>query len=45
MAFSALAMRWLGWRPPVRAELRISDLGWPLANWARYSESRVTSCA
>jgi len=39
MAFSALAMRWLGWRPPVRAELRISDLGWPLANWARYGIS------
>jgi acetyltransferase-like isoleucine patch superfamily enzyme len=38
-AFSALAMRWLGWRPPARAELRISDLDWPLANWARYGIS------
>jgi acetyltransferase-like isoleucine patch superfamily enzyme len=36
MALSALALRALGWRPPARAELRISDLGWPLANWARY---------
>lgn len=39
MALSALAMRGLGWRPPARAELRISDLGWPLANWARYGIS------
>jgi acetyltransferase-like isoleucine patch superfamily enzyme len=36
MLLSALSMRLLGWRPPRHAELRISDLGWPLANWARY---------
>jgi acetyltransferase-like isoleucine patch superfamily enzyme len=39
MALSALAMRWLGWRPPARAELLISNLDWSLANWARYGIS------
>lgn len=36
MALSALTMRGLGWRPLANAEMRIADLGWPLANWARY---------
>jgi acetyltransferase-like isoleucine patch superfamily enzyme len=37
MLLSALAMRALGWRPPQRAEMRISDLEWPLIDWARYT--------
>lgn len=39
MAFSALAMRWLGWRTPAGAVLHIADLEWPLVNWARYGMS------
>ena len=39
MALSALAMRGLGWRTLPNAELRISDLSWELANWARYGVS------
>jgi acetyltransferase-like isoleucine patch superfamily enzyme len=39
MALSALAMRGLGWRTLPNADLRISDLSWELANWARYSVS------
>jgi acetyltransferase-like isoleucine patch superfamily enzyme len=34
--WSALAMRVLGWRTPVNAEMRIADLDWPLLRWARY---------
>lgn len=39
MWLSALCMRLLGWRPPPRADLRISDLDWPLTDWARYGIS------
>ena len=39
MALSALSTRLLGWRTPERAELRISELDWPLLNWIRYSIS------
>lgn len=34
--WSALAMRVLGWRTPINAEMRIADLEWPLLRWARY---------
>ncbi len=37
MALSADAARLLGWRPPVRADLRISELPKGLRNWARYA--------
>ena len=36
MAFSGLSTRVTGWRTPVRAEMRIADLEWPLLNWVRY---------
>jgi acetyltransferase-like isoleucine patch superfamily enzyme len=36
MALSASAMRLLGWRPQPNAHMRISDLDWALADWARY---------
>lgn len=36
MVLSAIAMRLLGWRTPVNAEMRIADLEWPLLGWARY---------
>lgn len=36
MALSAGATRLLGWRPEPHAEMPIAELGWPLANWARY---------
>jgi len=39
MALSAFAMRALRWRTPPDAELRISDLDWELADWARYGIS------
>lgn len=39
MVFSALSTRLLGWRTPADAVLRISDLDWPLADWARYGIS------
>jgi non-ribosomal peptide synthetase-like protein len=35
MAFSALAMRTLGWRTPPSITLRIADAEWPLLHWAR----------
>jgi acetyltransferase-like isoleucine patch superfamily enzyme len=39
MMLSALSVRWLGWRPPANAEMRITDLEWPLLRWARYAMS------
>jgi len=36
MVFSALSTRITGWRTPINAELRITDLSWPLLNWVRY---------
>jgi len=36
MALSAGATRVLGWRPEPHARMVIAELGWPLANWARY---------
>lgn len=36
MALSAGATRLLGWRPAPYAEMPIAELGWPLADWARY---------
>jgi acetyltransferase-like isoleucine patch superfamily enzyme len=39
MGLSAVATRVLGWRPPDGATLPISELQWPLLNWARYSIS------
>jgi acetyltransferase-like isoleucine patch superfamily enzyme len=39
MALSALATRVTGWRTPRDAELRISELEWPLLDWARYMVS------
>jgi len=39
MALSAFAMRVLGWRTPVNAEMRIADLEWPLLDWGRYLAS------
>ena len=39
MAFSALAMRVLGWRPVAPCEMVIAELDWPLCNWARYQIS------
>lgn len=38
-AASALTVRGLGWRPPADTEMPIADLGWDLANWARYGIS------
>jgi acetyltransferase-like isoleucine patch superfamily enzyme len=39
MMLSAWATGVLGWRTPRDAEMRISDLEWPLMNWARYMAS------
>jgi acetyltransferase-like isoleucine patch superfamily enzyme len=39
MVLSAVSMRVLGWRTPDAAEMPISELGWPLMNWARYMAS------
>jgi len=36
MMLSAGTTRLLGWRPAPHAEMPIAELGWPLANWARY---------
>lgn len=38
MMLSALSTRWLGWRPTA-GSMRISDLDWALADWARYGIS------
>ena len=35
MPLSAIVTRILGWRAPLRAEMRITDLEWPLLNWVR----------
>lgn len=37
MLFSALACRVLGWRPRADLEMPVSEWGWPLLDWARYS--------
>ncbi len=37
MFFSALACRVLGWRPIPGQEMKLSEFGWPLLDWARYS--------
>lgn len=39
MVLSALSMRGLGWRPPVRAELRVNAFEWPMLDWIRYTIS------
>ncbi len=39
MALSGISTRLLGWRPRAPDDMRISELGWPLLNWARYSIS------
>jgi acetyltransferase-like isoleucine patch superfamily enzyme len=39
MILSPLAMRFLGWRTPVDARLRIAYMDWPLLDWARYLAS------
>jgi acetyltransferase-like isoleucine patch superfamily enzyme len=39
MILSAFAMRLLGWRSPVDAEMTIKNLEWPLLNWGRYMAS------
>lgn len=39
MTLSALAMRFLGWRPPANAHLSIVDLEWPFLDWVRYAIS------
>jgi len=39
MVVSALSTRVLGWRTPANAEMVISELDWPLLNWARYMVS------
>jgi len=36
MPVSAIVMRVVGARTPPRAELRISDMSWPLMNWVQY---------
>jgi len=36
MPVSAMVTRALGWRTPLHAEMRITDLEWPLLNWVRY---------
>lgn len=41
MGLSATAMRVLGWRTPADAEMRIADLDWDLADWARYGIANV----
>lgn len=35
MPVSAIVTRVFGWRAPLRAEMRITDLEWPLLNWVR----------
>lgn len=35
MVLTPVAVRLLGWRTPVDAEMRIADCGWPLLSWAR----------
>jgi acetyltransferase-like isoleucine patch superfamily enzyme len=39
MVLSALSMRWTGWRTPPDAEMKVSEVEWPLVNWARYMVS------
>jgi acetyltransferase-like isoleucine patch superfamily enzyme len=39
MALSAVSTQLHGWRSPERAELRISELDWPLLAWGRYMMS------
>jgi len=39
MFLSGLATRLTGWRAPLNAEMRISDLSWPLLKWMRYGVS------
>ena len=39
MVLSALSVRLLGWRTPAGAEMRITDVDWPLLRWARYGMS------
>ncbi|MFO1520068.1 MAG: hypothetical protein U1F57_10460 [bacterium] len=39
MVLSALSSRLLGWRAPADAEMPLSDPGWPLINWGRYTIS------
>lgn len=47
MVLSAAATRVLGWRTPADAEMKITDLDWPLLRWARYVASThvVRLCA
>ena len=44
MTVSAIATEVLGWRAPLRAEMRITDLEWPLLNWYGALPS-IMSCA
>jgi acetyltransferase-like isoleucine patch superfamily enzyme len=39
MVLSAGSTRLLGWRTPPDAQMKISEYGWPLLNWARYMVS------
>jgi acetyltransferase-like isoleucine patch superfamily enzyme len=36
---SPLAVRFMGWRTPVNAEMRIADLDWPLLSFVRFAAS------
>jgi acetyltransferase-like isoleucine patch superfamily enzyme len=39
MIVSPLALRLLRWQTPPDAEMRITDMDWPLLNWVRYGAS------
>jgi acetyltransferase-like isoleucine patch superfamily enzyme len=39
MVVSPLATRLLGWQTPPDAELRLSEMSWPLLGWVRYGAS------
>jgi acetyltransferase-like isoleucine patch superfamily enzyme len=46
MPVSAILMRMVGARTPPRAELRISEMSWPLMNWVQYmSASHIVRLA
>ena len=39
MIVSPLTLRWLRWQTPPDADMRITDMDWPLLSWVRYGAS------